>query len=443
MFQISKRLLRNMNILLAVILLLATTKNSTASLLKFVKDYQVQLFENTIVTQIKIETEFLPIDQTFYDKVNVFLDNQSSGATTANKRNIDSSTVLLAKIKGIYNHIYVPYKEFEVKEKDMLSANVSYMTDAFQDPNLQPILILAESGNTTDQDLDIMSFNLFRLYALIQDMYNQYMSVFTGTISLETVQTIFKEKIDFPENSKVKLDLVSAGKHGTKSFAIYSMEFLTQPQLVQCYSILEIANYTLQYPNLCIYEEQGIIFSGNPPMSPLSMNIIYDKTELKKLKSDSIQDIMPLLTTNSDDSFVENVVGGVKFANNLNKVGYQFNDLEDYSPIIAAKNMTIALGKLLFNFRSQKEGNEIVTNSQTDEKLRNLIDNALSIFPQEFQIALLVLGICIIVLASVIITICKCRKRMKINRRKKREQAQLRTVNFLAFPKRREYNEKR
>ena len=96
-------------------------------------------------------------------------------------------------------------------------------------------------------------------------------------------------------NVKIKLEFISAGKTELNNFAIYSVEILKQKNLIQCFSVLEIANLTLPQPNLCEYNNAGITFIGNSPFSPLNIIIQYPEEDWKKIRGENMEDILPYL----------------------------------------------------------------------------------------------------------------------------------------------------
>ena len=416
--------------LVALALLLLSGK-SKASLLTFTPTTQIVFYEHTIINQVKIITKFWPIEPSFYADTERILQNKSETASADDKLYIDSCIVMLWQIRDIYADKWVPSEIFSETPEDMITKTVEYVSENFIKPNRLPITQLLEKATI---DYDVLSFNLFRFKTLVQDSYAKYLAIINGDVSLSVVKDTFAKQFTFPADHLIKLQLISAGKQKDDIFAIYAMEFLSQPVTLQKFSVLEIANFTLPTTNLYEYDQQGVTFTGRAPLSPLNMVVNYAPQEWSDLHSDDMNKVLPFLEPTPPQPFSKNLAGKTKFSNNLSKINYTFPSMENFSPLVTAKAMAVQIKNMLLSFKSKKVGGDIQSNSKSDEELRNIIDRTFDFFPEEFQWILLITGTVIIVLIIAIITGIKCRHRHRNNRRKKRERAQLRSVNFLSVP---------
>ena len=420
-----------MHLFIVMTCILGTKSN----LLQFVKDYQVTLYEKSVIQQVKINTNFLPLEKKFYTALDAFLTNKSEKAKGEAVSYLMTCKVLLADIRRIYDNVPLPYKKFEVEDDNIWVETIDYVTEDFQTPALLPIYKLIEK--TTEIDYDVLAFNLFRLHLLLLDLYEKYTAIINGSIELPVIKQKFQKQIGYSDIDILKRTFIAAGQSSDQTFAVYSLEILSSPVTIQCFSILPIANFSLEYPHLCEYQNTGVIFSGQPPMSPLSLIVKYDTKEYHQIQGNNIDDIIPFLIPTNSEKFAENMVGAVQFNNERSKLPFNFPKKNSFSPILTGKSISVKIGELFMKFQNKKSNPEIITNSNSDQKLRQLIDDAFSFFPEELQLLIIILaGAVLAIILGVFISI-KCVRHFKMKNRKKREQAQIRTVNFLSLPTRR------
>ena len=65
----------------AKILALLATVRTDDSFLTFLPTNQITFYEHSVIQQVMISTEFLPIEKSFYDKIELFLLNKTATAT--------------------------------------------------------------------------------------------------------------------------------------------------------------------------------------------------------------------------------------------------------------------------------------------------------------------------------------------------------------------------
>ena len=339
---------------------------------------------------------------------------------------------MLTEIKRTYTKIHIPYKLFSERPANILTKKIDFVTDNFIQPNKLPIMTLIDS--TTEIDYDALAFNLFRFQTLLERSYSQYNKIINGFVALDVIKDNFKHSLDFPENAEIKLTLVSSGTYQNEVLAVYAIEFLTSKVPVQCFSVLEVANYSLPTPEICIYNGQGVTFSGNPPMSPLNLVLQYTQDEWRNLHSPHLEDLVSMLIPITPKPFSKNLVGETKFNNNLAGLQYRFPRKENFSPLVMAKSLGVKIGNLFMDFKSQKQSDQIKTNKNSDAKIRQVIDEVFDYFPEDLQFILIGSGSAVILIIMVILIAIKCNRTLKDRQRKKRERNQIRTVNFLSAP---------
>lgn len=428
-------------LILILILILCMTQRSNA-LLTFLSTHQVELFQSTTVHQVKLKVAFTPLDKTFLSTTNNYVDEQLKlhNASTPESLTLLACKVHLTEIDRIYENIYTPSKIFDIPDSDILTAEVNFASTNFAETNQLPIENSINEITKEDPNYDILNFNLFRFTNLLSESYEKYKGILTGTLSVSVIKGNFQKKLKFLNTDRIKLEFISAGKNELENFAIYSVEILKQKNLIQCFSVLEIANLTLPQPNLCEYNNAGITFIGNSPFSPLNIIVQYPEEDWKKIRGENMEDILPYLVPIQPQPFSTLEAGSTNFKNNMAGLKYNFQKKESFSPIITAKEMLVKIGSLIMNFKSKKKNDKIISNDQDDNKLRQLIDEAFDFFPQEIQYVLIIAGIVIILIISSVFIGLRCRRTHQNNKRKKRERNQIRTVNFLAFPHKKPVN---
>ena len=200
---------------------------------------------------------------------------------------------------------------------------------------------------------------------------------------------------------------------------------------MQCYTVLEVANYTLPQPDICKYNGKGVTFTGKSPYSPLNMVVQYTEPELKILEGDNTKKIMQMMIPIEPQPFSKNEPGAVKFSNNMANLKFDFQQNENYSPIISPKELAVQVGRLVMNFKSKAKDKKVITNHQSDKEILDVIDNVFNYFPPIVQWILLGITVGTVVLIGIITCTIRYAKGRKLKERKQRERDQIRTVNFL------------
>ena len=410
-------------------LLLGVVQRSN-SLLTFAPIYKQQFYTETTVYQVKLSTTFSPLNSEFYTKTKTFLTTQKSNASGNDLLYIQSCLVLLEEIENEYLNVQsgAPSRVFSLPD-DIISAQIDYTTNAFSDAALLPVMEEIESKD--EINLDVLAFNLFRLKALIHDEYQKYSKILAGNVPYNIIKDTFEDKITFGSAPTTKIDFISAGTDNDVSFAVYSIEILTNRIEVQCYTVLEVANYTLPQPDICKYNGKGITFTGKSPYSPLNMVVQYTEPELKILEGDNTKKIMQMMIPIEPQPFSKNEPGAVKFSNNMANLKFDFKQNENYSPIISPKELAVQVGRLVMNFKSKAKDKKVITNHQSDKEILDVIDNVFNYFPPIVQWILLGITVGTVVLIGIITCTIRYAKGRKLKERKQRERDQIRTVNFL------------
>ena len=190
-----------MHLFIVMTCILGTKSN----LLQFVKDYQVTLYEKSVIQQVKINTNFLPLEEKFYTALDTFLTNKSEKAKDEAVSYLMTCKVLLADIRRIYDNVPLPYKKFEVEDDNIWVETIDYVTEDFQTPALLPIYKLIEK--TTEIDYDVLAFNLFRLHLLLLDLYEKYTAIINGSIELPVIKQKFQKQIGYSDSDILKQKL--------------------------------------------------------------------------------------------------------------------------------------------------------------------------------------------------------------------------------------------
>ena len=413
-----------------ILMLLPLRTASSEPVLTFLHTNDVSFYEHSIIQQVMINTKFLEIDPKFISDINAYLLAKTATATKDDKEYLSSCMAMMTEIKRLYDDMPKPFHIF-TKKPEITEITIEYIQSAFILPNRLPIETLIKS--TEKIDYNVLAFNLFRFYTLVKDEYAKYTNLLNGKVSLSVIKDGFKT-ITFPTTGEIKLKLISTGKFEDNILSIYSLEFLSKPMKISCFNVLDLGNFSFPEKSICEYNKSGVTFSGTPPMSPLNMVIKYNPEEYKSLRGSDIANILPFLVKTPKRAFSENLVGAVKFNNNLSNMNFTFPQGEEFSPFVTRKQMGVRIGEILMKFKSKLTKDQIQTNKNSDEKLRQLVDDAFDFLPDDVQLGLIIAGSALIILILVILVVIQCKKSMKTRRRKKREKSQLRTVNLLSLP---------
>ena len=402
---------------------------------------EIQWFNSTTITQVKIHLETGDINDEFFQKVNDLISQLIKLNTAYFNTSATGLSTALSAIENFPQLLTNVTSQFATDDTVTLVPFNPLPTPFLQSQTF-PILSSLKSSKPVKDDADTkkltdeIELQLTQMQQLISGQITIYNSIVNGNLPYTQLPSILGTSVNISLYDTVASEFISAGYFENNFFAYYAIYGFSNPTLISKLFIAPYGSYSLEFP-IFYHNEQGYIFTSNLPCSLATAVEVYDARTVQRVLNDDPASLTDLLFTldhepKMPEPFFNSQRGNIVFNNENSKTPFNFGKLEAYSPIIssfAQKVIKIGTNTLKFILQLNAKEHNIV-NIDTDQFI---LDHLQNIFNFDLEYFLLFLIIPVVGLFAIIIIIsCKIANRYKTNKeRKHREKDDYKSVNMI------------